>query len=150
MLYVSYIILIIVFLIDVIFYIPLYIYFYFDSKRIYLYIYTFPIIKLDEVNNINRLKNMISIEKIKETKKEDLKIINSFNINKIICFIDFNILNKCSFILYPLLTINNLQNKVKLYNSTQNKIYISIKLTIVNILYELIKIRRIKSERKSN
>ena len=150
MLYISYITLIIAFLIDVIFYIPLYIYFYFDSKRIYLYIYTFPIIKLDEVNNINRLKNMISIEKIKETKKEDLKIINSFNINKIICFIDFNILNKCSFILYPLLTINNLQNKVKLYNSTQNKIYISIKLTIVNILYELIKIRRIKSERKSN
>ena len=150
MLYISYITLIIAFLIDVIFYIPLYIYFYFDSERIYLYIYTFPIIKLDEVNNINRLKNMISIEKIKETKKEDLKIINSFNINKIICFIDFNILNKCSFILYPLLTINNLQNKVKLYNSTQNKIYISIKLTIVNILYELIKIRRIKSERKSN
>ena len=150
MLYISYITLIIAFLIDVIFYIPLYIYFYFDSKRIYLYIYTFPIIKLDEVNNINRLKNMISIEKIKETKKEDLKIINSFNINKIICFIDFNILNKCSFILYPLLTINNLQNKVKLYNSTQNKIYISIKLTIVNILYELIKIRRIKSERNSN
>ena len=150
MLYISYITLIIAFLIDVIFYIPLYIYFYFDSKRIYLYIYTFPIIKLDEVNNINRLKNMISIEKIKETKKEDLKIINSFNINKIICFIDFNILNKCSFILYPLMTINNLQNKVKLYNSTQNKIYISIKLTIVNILYELIKIRRIKSERKSN
>ena len=150
MLYISYITLIIAFLIDVIFYIPLYIYFYFDSNRIYLYIYTFPIIKLDEVNNINRLKNMISIEKIKETKKEDLKIINSFNINKIICFIDFNILNKCSFILYPLLTINNLQNKVKLYNSTQNKIYISIKLIIVNILYELIKIRRIKSERKSN
>ena len=150
MLYISYITLIIAFLIDIIFYIPLYIFFYFDSKRIYLYIYTFPIIKLDEVNNINRLKNMISIEKIKETKKEDLKIINSFNINKIICFIDFNILNKCSFILYPLTTINNLQNKVKLYNSTQNKIYISIKLTIVNILYELIKIRRIKSERKSN
>ena len=150
MLYISYITLIIAFLIDVIFYIPLYIYFYFDSNRIYLYIYTFPIIKLDEVNNINRLKNMISIEKIKETKKEDLKIINSFNINKIICFIDFNKLNKCSFILYPLTTINNLQNKVKLYNSTQNKIYISIKLTIVNILYELIKIRRIKSERKSN
>ena len=82
MLYISFIILIIAFLIDVIFYIPLYIYFYFDSKSIYLYIYSFPLLKIDNQNNINRLKNMINIEKIKETKKEDLKIINSFNINK--------------------------------------------------------------------
>ena len=150
MLYISFIILIIAFLIDVIFYIPLYIYFYFDSKRVYLYIYSFPLLKIDNQSNINRLKNMISIEKIKGTKKEDLKIINSFNINKIICFIDFNILNKCAHILYPLLTINNLQNKIKVNIATQNKVYISIKLTVVNILYELIKIRRIKSERKSN
>lgn len=149
MLYASYLILVFVLLIDLIFYVPIYINIYYDNQHAYFYIYSLMIIKIDKYNNKNLMKNKIDMKKFKDANKEDLKIIQSITIDKIFLRIPEMISYQYSYIIYPLYNLNLIKTfDYKL--ADEFKLYIKVKMNIVNILHKLIQIRRIKNERTSN
>ena len=88
MIQLAYFLLIFVLIIDLLFYVPLKIHFFIDSSSIYLYLFTFKIIYKDDFKDFNLLKDKITINKIKESDKEDIKIIKSFKIKKLHTSID--------------------------------------------------------------
>lgn len=148
MIQLAYFLLIFVLIVDLLFYVPIKIHFYIDSSSIYLYVFTLKIIYKDDFKDINLLKDKITINKIKESDKEDIKVINSFKIKKINVSINAKLSLKHCYILYPLLMVNNDHITVNLNKS--NKLYILIELKLANLLKEIIKIRRLKHERTSN
>ena len=148
MIQLAYFLLIFVLIVDLLFYVPIKIHFYIDSSSIYLYVFTLKIIYKDDFKDINLLKDKITINKIKESDKEDIKVINSFKIKKINVSINAKLSLKHCYILYPLLMVNNDHIIVNLNKS--NKLYILIELKLANLLKEIIKIRRLKHERTSN
>lgn len=148
MIQLAYFLLIFVLIIDLLFYVPLKIHFYIDSSSIYLYLFTFKIIYKDDFNDFNLLKDKITINKIKESDKEDIKIIKSFKIKKLHTSIDKKLSLKYCYLLYPLLMVNN--DYITINLNKNNQIYILIELKLANLLKEIIKIRRIKHERTSN
>ena len=148
MIQLAYFLLIFVLIIDLLFYVPLKIHFYIDSSSIYLYLFTFKIIYKDDFKDFNLLKDKITINKIKESDKEDIKIIKSFKIKKLHTSIDKKLSLKYCYLLYPLLMVNNAYITINL--NKNNQIYILIELKLANLLKEIIKIRRIKHERTSN
>jgi hypothetical protein len=148
MIQLAYFLLIFVLIVDLLFYVPIKIHFYIDSSSIYLYVFTLKIIYKDDFKDINLLKDKITINKIKESDKEDIKVINSFKIKKINVSINAKLSLKYCYILYPLLMVNNDHITVNLNKS--NKLYILIELKLANLLKEIIKIRRLKHERTSN
>lgn len=150
MLYVAYIVLALVLLIDLIFYVPIKIFFYISQKEVYLYIFTFPLIKLNDNEKINKLENKIRIDNILKTKKEDFKIIKTIKIEKLMINLDRNIANKYPYIYYFLLSINNYFDYLDYVITNENKLYLKVNIKIVNIIAQLIKTRRTKNERTSN
>ncbi len=148
MIQLAYFLLIFVLIIDLLFYVPLKIHFYIDSSSIYLYLFTFKIIYKDDFKDFNLLKDKITINKIKESDKEDIKIIKSFTIKKLYVSINESLSIKYCYLLYPLLMVNNDYITVNL--NKDNQLYILIELKLANLLKEIIKIRRIKHERTSN
>jgi len=148
MIQLAYFLLIFVLIIDLLFYVPLKIHFYIDSSSIYLYLFTFKIIYKDDFKDFNLLKDKITINKIKESDKEDIKIIKSFKIKKLYVSINERLSIKYCYLLYPLLMVNNDYITVNL--NKDNQLYILIELKLANLLKEIIKIRRIKHERTSN
>ena len=115
----------------------------------YLFIFSLMIIKIDKYNNKNLMKNKIDMKKFKDANKEDLKIIQSITIDKIFLRIPEMISYQYSYIIYPLYNLNLIKTfDYKL--ADEFKLYIKVKMNIVNILYKLIQIRRIKNERTSN
>lgn len=148
MIQLAYFLLIFVLIIDLLFYVPLKIHFYIDSSSIYLYLFTFKIIYKDDFKDFNLLKDKITINKIKESDKEDIKIIKSFKIKKLYVSINESLSIKYCYLLYPLLMVNNDYITVNL--NKDNQLYILIELKLANLLKEIIKIRRIKHERTSN
>ena len=148
MIQLAYFLLIFVLIIDLLFYVPLKIHFFIDSSSIYLYLFTFKIIYKDDFKDFNLLKDKITINKIKESDKEDIKIIKSFKIKKLHTSIDKKLSLKYCYLLYPLLMVNN--DYITINLNKNNKIYILIELKLANLLKEVIKIRRIKHERTSN
>ena len=149
MLYVSYLILVFALLIDLIFYVPIYINIYFDSNNVYLYVYSLVIIKLDKKNNKNLLKNKIDFNKIKQTNKEDLKIIKSISIDKLYIRMPEILSYQYSYIIYPLYNLNTIE-KIDYKVNSNFKLYLRVKMNLFNIIYKLIEIRRLKNERTSN
>lgn len=148
MIQLAYFLLIFVLIIDLLFYVPLKIHFYIDSSSIYLYLFTFKIIYKDDFKDFNLLKDKITINKIKESDKEDIKIIKSFKIKKLHTSIDKKLSLKYCYFLYPLLMVNN--DYITINLNKNNQLYILIELKLANLLKEIIKIRRIKHERTSN
>lgn len=148
MIQLAYFLLIFVLIIDLLFYVPLKIHFYIDSSSIYLYLFTFKIIYKDDFKDFNLLKDKITINKIKESDKEDIKIIKSFKIKKLHTSIDKKLSLKYCYLLYPLLMVNN--DYITINLNKNNQMYILIELKLANLLKEIIKIRRIKHERTSN
>lgn len=148
MIQLAYFLLIFVLIIDLLFYVPLKIHFFIDSSSIYLYLFTFKIIYKDDFKDFNLLKDKITINKIKESDKEDIKIIKSFKIKKLHTSIDKKLSLKYCYLLYPLLMVNN--DYITINLNKNNQIYILIELKLANLLKEVIKIRRIKHERTSN
>lgn len=148
MIQLAYFLLIFVLIIDLLFYVPLKIHFFIDSSSIYLYLFTFKIIYKDDFKDFNLLKDKITINKIKESDKEDIKIIKSFKIKKLHTSIDKKLSLKYCYLLYPLLMVNN--DYITINLNKNNQIYILIELKLANLLKEIIKIRRIKHERTSN
>ena len=148
MIQLAYFLLIFVLIIDLLFYVPLKIHFFIDSSSIYLYLFTIKIIYKDDFKDFNLLKDKITINKIKESDKEDIKIIKSFKIKKLHTSIDKKLSLKYCYLLYPLLMVNNDYITINLNKNKQ--IYILIELKLANLLKEVIKIRRIKHERTSN
>lgn len=148
MIQLAYFLLIFVLIIDLLFYVPLKIHFYIDSSSIYLYLFTFKIIYKDDFKDFNLLKDKITINKIKESDKEDIKIIKSFKIKKLHTSINESLSIKYCYLLYPLLMVNN--DYITINLNKNNQIYILIELKLANLLKEIIKIRRIKHERTSN
>jgi len=148
MIQLAYFLLIFVLIIDLLFYVPLKIHFYIDSSSIYLYLFIFKIIYKDDFKDFNLLKDKITINKIKESDKEDIKIIKSFKIKKLYVSINERLSIKYCYLLYPLLMVNNDYITVNL--NKDNQLYILIELKLANLLKEIIKIRRIKHERTSN
>lgn len=145
-----YFILILVILIDLILYIPLKFHMYQDSNCIYLYFYSLPIIKIDNNSNFNMLKGKVNIDKVIDTDKEDLKIINSFKIEKIYIRINKNNALENANVFYPLLSINNLITILDYDISYKTKFYSIVSFKLSNIIFKLLTIRRNKSERTSN
>lgn len=148
MIQLAYFLLIFVLIIDLLFYVPLKIHFFIDSSSIYLYLFTIKIIYKDDFKDFNLLKDKITINKIKESDKEDIKIIKSFKIKKLHTSIDKKLSLKYCYLLYPLLMVNN--DYITINLNKNNQIYILIELKLANLLKEVIKIRRIKHERTSN
>lgn len=148
MIQLAYFLLIFVLIIDLLFYVPLKIHFYIDSSSIYLYLFTFKIIYKDDFKDFNSLKDKITINKIKESDKEDIKIIKSFKIKKLYASINKSLSIKYCYLLYPLLMVNNDYITVNL--NKDNQLYILIELKLANLLKDIIIIRRIKHERTSN
>lgn len=148
MIQLAYFLLIFVLIIDLLFYVPLKIHFYIDSSSIYLYLFTFKIIYKDDFKDFNSLKDKITINKIKESDKEDIKIIKSFKIKKLYTSINKSLSIKYCYLLYPLLMVNNDYITVNL--NKDNQLYILIELKLANLLKDIIIIRRIKHERTSN
>ena len=148
MIQLAYFLLIFVLIIDLLFYVPLKIHFYIDSSSIYLYLFTFKIIYKDDFKDFNLLKDKITINKIKESDKEDIKIIKSFKIKKLHTSMDKKLSLKYCYLLYPLLMVNN--DYITINLNKNNQMYILIELKLANLLKEIIKIRRIKHERTSN
>lgn len=148
MIQLAYFLLIFVLIIDLLFYVPLKIHFYIDSSSIYLYLFIFKIIYKDDFKDFNLLKDKITINKIKESDKEDIKIIKSFKIKKLHTSIDKKLSLKYCYLLYPLLMVNN--DYITINLNKDNQLYILIELKLANLLKEIIKIRRIKHERTSN
>lgn len=148
MIQLAYFLLIFVLIIDLLFYVPLKIHFYIDSSSIYLYLFTFKIIYKDDFKDFNLLKDKITINKIKESDKEDIKMIKSFKIKKLYVSINESLSIKYCYLLYPLLMVNNDYITVNL--NKDNQLYILIELKLANLLKDIIIIRRIKHERTSN
>ena len=149
MLYASYLILVFVLLIDLIFYVPIYINIYYDNQHAYFYIYSLMIIKIDKYNNKNLMKNKIDMKKFKDANKEDLKIIQSITIDKIFLRIPEMISYQYSYIIYPLYNLNTIE-KVDYKVNNNFKLYLRVKMNLFNIIYKIIEIRRLKNERTSN
>ena len=141
------IILIIVIYIDILFYIPIPIHLYIDNECFYVYVYSFKVIKIDKVDNYNYLKDKITLENIKKTDKENIKLIKTINIKKLFIEIKKEIADLYPYLFYPLL-VDNKVIKIKLTDN--NKLYNKIEIRLVNVLYSLIKIRSKKHERTSN
>lgn len=150
MLFLAILLLIFALLFDLMFYVPLTIHIYFDNNRIYIGLFSIDIIKIDSESNINRLKNKISLQKIFESEKEDLKIIESLSINKIILRLKKEQISRYAYVFYPLLTINKINQKIDYQIASENKLYMKVNVKIVNVLMKKIQIRRLKNERASN
>lgn len=142
------IVLIIIIIIDLIFYIPIPIHFYGYKNIIYLSIFSFLIIKKDEKDDKNLLKDKITIQKLSKADTKNIKLVQSIKLKKI--NIDFNeeLIKKYPYIFYPLYSLNN--DVIKININTNNKVYIKIEIKLINVLLDLISIRRNKHERKSN
>lgn len=151
MIYISYIIFILVLLVDLLFYIPIKINIYFDKNAVYIYLYSLAIIAIDEKRNINLLKNKISIDQILNAETEDLKMIEAFKIEKINISIDQISANQNAQLIYPFVSLNYFTKIIDFKIKNESKLYVRASVTFVNILHELIIIRRIKQhERKSH
>ncbi len=150
MLYTALLILICVLILDLVFYIPIIIHGYYDKNNIYLYIYSLPIFVISGNKQVNLLKNKFSLEKILKTSSDDLKIIETINISRMNIQIKREFANKYSYIFYPLIYqisfINNLNYSIK----KENSFYIKINVKILNLIKQIIKIRRLKNERTPN
>ena len=147
---IAYTLLIIVIIVDLLFYIPLKIHLYMDNKSFYLYIFAIPIIALDNKRNINRLYNKISIDKIKSTSAKDLKIIHSIEIKCLYIKISSYNASIYSNIIYPLISLSYISSKFALKIGKKDSLYLCVDVKIINFIHELIKIRKEKyNERKS-
>lgn len=136
MFFYSIIFLLIIICINFLFYIPILIHLYLDEKNIYLSLFSIFLIKIDDKDNINLLKNKIDINK---SNKSDYKVINQIIINKIYICVVNDIAIKYPYIIYPLFSINS--KKINFQIDNKNKFYICLKIKLVNILYSLIKER---------
>lgn len=145
-----YIVLILVLLVDLVLYIPLKLHIYQDNQCVYIYFYSLQIIKIDKQSHFNILKNKISIDNIIDSDKEDLKVINSINIELIYIRLNENTTLEHAQFLYPLLIINDVINIVDYKISYKTKFYIRISFKLSNLIFKLITIRRNKIERTSN
>lgn len=150
MIYFSYIILLIVLLLDLIFYTPVYIHFYYDKKALYVSLYSFFIIRIDKTNKINKLKNKIEISKIKNADKDKLKLIESIKISKILISVPKEKTYEYSYIFNSLYYINDLTDKIDYKIEDNLKVYFKVELKGISIIKKLVEIRRVKNERTSN
>lgn len=147
MFYISVIFFIFVLLLDLLFYIPFTIHFYIDDDSVYLYFFTISILVIGENKYVNKLENKLSFDK---AKKDDFKMIESLEIKKINISLNNNIALKYPQMFYSLFVINTMSNKINYKISKKNKLYIKINIKLVNIVKQLIKIRRLNNERTSN
>lgn len=150
MIYITYFLVLLVLFVDLILYIPIKIHIYFDNDRLYLYVFSLPILRIDEKVIINNLKGKIDINLLINSKKEDLKIIESIEIRKIHIKIKREYFDEFSYIFYPLSALNQFIKKTKINISSENMIYIILNINIVNILNKIFQIRGLKNERTSN
>lgn len=150
--------LLIVIIVDLLFYVPIDIYLLLYKDEIHLYLYTIPIIVQTDSKKINKLKNKISIEKILNTKKEDLRLIKAISLKEMNININKHKNIEKLYFLYGLIgvinsfdqSLENIKLKLSCLDDKESYFYIKIRLQFINIFYELIKIRRIKRERTSN
>ncbi len=85
------------------------------------------------------------------TQKEDLKIVETIKITKICVAVNLNFANQYAPYIYPFLSLNSFAKILNFKINNQSKFYLAAKITIVNLLHEIIIIRRLKRhERTSN
>ncbi len=150
MIYVSYLLLIIVFLIDVIFYLPIKVHIFMQKNEFYLYLYSFPLVALGTIKKINRLKNKLDLSKLSKPKKEDIGIIEAIHLHQLNICIPYQIANQKAYLFYPLLALNNIHKNYKIKITSKGHFYICIHVQIVNIIKEIIIIRRSQKNAKPN
>lgn len=131
-------------------FIPIKINIYLDEKLFYFSIFTFLLIKIDSNSTINKLKGKIKIEDIKNTTYDDINIINYIKVDKLFIRCSYDISYKYAYIIYPLTSINSLNEIINFSISDNNKVYMCIKLTLKDIILSFINKRRNKSERTSD
>lgn len=143
MFYISIVILLLILCIDLFFYLPIKVYFYADSRHFYLYCFSLPIIAIDQNKEINILKNKMDLNQLGKPKKEDLKIIKTIHLKKINIAFPILYANTNMQYIYPLLSLN-VFNKFDITIKNKGYLYFNIDIKIVNIIYEIIMIRRNK------
>lgn len=149
MIYLTTIVFILVLLINLLFYIPLIIHIYVDKDILSIYLFAIPIFVISDNKTINLLKNKISIDQLLNASKIDLKMIEAIKIDEIKVSINYEFANQYAQYIYPLVALNNIY-KINFKINDKTSLYIKTKITLVNILLELITIRRMKkNERKS-
>ena len=149
MIYLTTIVFILVLLINLLFYIPLIIHIYVDKDILSIYLFAIPIFVISDNKTINLLKNKISIDQLLNASKIDLKMIEAIKIDEIKVSINYEFANQDAQYIYPLVALNNIY-KINFKINDKTSLYIKTKITLVNILLELITIRRMKkNERKS-
>lgn len=158
LLYVAGLILIFVLLLDLIFYVKIKIHILISSEGVFLYVFSLPVFVVCKEKEINLLKNKISLEKLKNTQKEDLKIIESFTIEKLYFNAKPSLLKQYAYLAYPFIGLvfsldqifqkNDLHVEIK--EEKKYYFYTMIDLKIDNIVKQMIQIRRLKHERASH
>lgn len=149
MLYVSFLIIILFLFLDLLFYVPIYINIYIDRDSFYLSLYSLFIVRVDNKKNINLLKNKLDLNKLKTTRKEDLEMIKSIKIDRIYLRVPRGLSYHYSYVFYPLYSLN-ISKIVDYKIDDKFKLYTKVKMNLVNIVFEFLKIRRMKNERTSN
>lgn len=123
---------------------------YIDNNLFYLSIFTFLLIKIDGNKTINKLKNKIKIENIKSKTYENINIIKYIKINKLFIRCSYELSYRYAYIIYPLTSINTINDIINFSISDNNKLYICISIRLKDILLSLINKRRKENERTSN
>lgn len=146
--YVLFLFLIFILLIDVLFYIPIKIHFYYDNNCFYLYVFSISILHIDNDKTINRLVNKIDIKGMNKNKN-DINIIKAFKVKKVKISVKENLAYSKPYIFYSLFALNAADN-VSYQINNKNAIYVKIEVVLIKCLLELIKQRSYKNERTSN
>lgn len=140
--------------IDLIFYIPMFVNVLIAEDKFAIYFFSIPIIYIDESKTINHLKNKISIQQLKNADPEDVKYIESLKIEKVI--LNYTFIDKKDLFFYyirPILYMFksfDLDNRLSIiYNSNINYyFYAKISFKIARVLKFYFIIRRIKQRRE--
>ncbi len=140
--------------IDLIFYIPMFVNVLIAEDKFAIYFFSIPIIYIDESKTINHLKNKISIQQLKNADPEDVKYIESLKIEKVI--LNYTFIDKNDLFFYyirPILYMFksfDLDNRLSIsYDSNINYyFYAKISFKIARVLKFYFIIRRIKQRRE--
>lgn len=158
LLYFASLFLVFVLLIDLLFYIRIKISFILTNDGFYLYCFSLPILVVCKKKQINLLKKKISLAKLKKTKKEDLKIVESIHVEKLYLNAKAEFLKEYYYLIYPfigiLFSLNEILQKNDLYIESKSEkgyyLYLLIDVKMDNIIKKKIQIRRLKHERASH
>lgn len=146
--YIVFLLLSFIFLIDLFFYIPISIHFYFDKSCLYFYVFSIKILHIDKRKKINKLANKIKINDLK-IKKNNLNLFKIIKLKKIEMSIKNDLAYKKPYIFYPIYSLMILDN-ITYSIANKNTIYINLELRLIDYIFELIKKRRQKNEGTSN